>query len=232
MEKALFYFLLKPLSRLPLSVLYYLSDFMYFLFTWVIPYRRKVVLENLRNSFPEKSEAEITQICKDFYHHLCDLIVESLRLFSMPKSEVIRRVKIRNPEFFLPYVKNGQSLIVISGHYKNWELAAVGLSPQITHESIGIYKPLKSEFFNEKFHESRGKYGMGLVPIKEVKANFEANINRLTAVLFGADQSPSRTTNVHWMDFLNQDTAVLYGSARSGAAPLCSAHTRRSMFGA
>lgn len=214
MEKALYYLFLKPLSRLPLSVLYYLSDFMNFLFTWIIPYRRKVVLENLKNSFPGKTEAEITQICKAFYRHLCDVIVECIRLFSMSETEVVSRCKILNPAFFEPYTKAGKSLIIISGHYNNWELAAVGFSPQIKHKSIGIYKPLKSDFFNKKFHQSRGKYGLGLVPIKEVRASFEANINRLTAVFFGADQSPSRTTNVHWMDFLNQDTAVLYGSER------------------
>lgn len=214
MEKALFYFFLKPLSLLPLTVLYYISDFLFFIFYRVVPYRRKVVLQNLRNSFPEKTEAEINEICEGFYRHFCDLIIECIRLFSMPKAELVTRCKLHNPEFFQKYAQAGKSLLVISGHYNNWELGAMSFDIQIPHQCVGIYKPLNNSFFNTKFAESRSRYGMELVPIKDVNSNFEANANRLTAVLFGADQSPSRSTNVHWMQFLKQDTAVLYGSEK------------------
>jgi len=65
-------FLLKLLSRLPLGVLYVLSDFIFFFGYYLIQYRRKVVQINLRNAFPEKSKEELRQLEKKFYRNLCD----------------------------------------------------------------------------------------------------------------------------------------------------------------
>lgn len=51
----------------------------------MIGYRKKVVFENLRKSFPEKSESEIEKVANDFYHHLCDLIFETIKLLNISK---------------------------------------------------------------------------------------------------------------------------------------------------
>ena len=82
MGRIVYLLILKPLSWFPLEMLYYLSNFIYFLVYHVVGYRKKVVLENLHNSFPEKNEDEINKICNHFYQHLTDLIVESIKLFS------------------------------------------------------------------------------------------------------------------------------------------------------
>ena len=101
--------------------MYLFSDLVYFLIYYMIGYRRKVVSDNLHSSFPEKNEAEIMQLTKKFYHHLCDISIESIKGFSMSPQELILRHHILNPELAEYYYSKGLSVITVPGHYNNWE---------------------------------------------------------------------------------------------------------------
>jgi len=215
LTKFFYYFLLKPFSLIPLSVLYYLSDFLYFIIYYVLTYRKKIVFSNLKNSFPDKAKEEITLIAKKFYHHFCDVMVESIKLFSISKEEGISRCKLQNPELMEEFYKKKQSVVVACGHYNNWEFAGTVFDLQIPHQTIAIYAPLSNKFFDRKFKESRGKFGAELISKNDVKLHFEKNKNRITAVVFGNDQCPPRRSKrVYWTRFLNQDTAVMFGTER------------------
>ena len=214
MGKLLFLLFLKPLSYLPFLVLYRISDFFYFLLFYGIKYRQKVVFTNLKNAFPQKTEAEIRTIAKGFYSHFCDLIIEAIKMFSISEAALKKHCKILNPELMEAYAAQGKSLIIPAGHYNNWEMAATASNQQIPHQSIGIYAPLKNEFINEQIRKSRARFGLELLPKKEVQAGFEKDKNRLTAVLFGADQSPTSVRTAYWTHFLNQETGVMIGSEK------------------
>lgn len=199
---------------LPLSILYVFSDFAFFVLYRIIGYRRKIVFGNLERSFPEKSPEEIKDIAKKFYSHLCDLIVESIRIFSMPEKEAMARCKANNVDILEKYFQEGRSIILVAGHYNSWELAAITLDPQIPHKAVAIYSPLKNPYFNKMMTQARGKFGLELIPKKEVKSFFINSKNRLTLTIFGGDQSPSNNINVYWTTFLNQETAVMYGTEK------------------
>lgn len=212
MSRLLYYLVLKPLSLLPLSILYYLSDFIFFFVYHVTGYRKSVVTTNLKNSFPEKSKEEIESIQKAFFIHLCDMVVEGIRLFSMPLGELKTRFKIVNTEILEDYYKQGRSVILVGGHYNNWEIAAMAFDVCVPHHAIGIYTPLNDKFFDRKFGESRTKYGVEIIPKSMVPRSFITNKHNLTMTIFGADQSPTYSKQVHWMKFLNQETAVFLGT--------------------
>jgi KDO2-lipid IV(A) lauroyltransferase len=215
MGPIVYYLLIKPLSVLPFRILHWISTVLYYLVYYVIGFRKKVVYQNLKNSFPDKSSTEIKQIAKKFYRHFCDLIVESVKLFSISKEEIIKRIKFVNPELLNKYYDQGQSIIIVAGHYNNWENFAKGCNLQMKHQAVGIYTPLSSPFFEKKFSESRSLFGVSLLPKREVKKYFAENRDLLKAVIFGTDQSPSgRTKRVYWTSFLNQDTAVMFGSEK------------------
>ncbi len=148
---ALFYYgILIPISYLPYPVLYVLSDGLYILLFRIIGYRKAVVIKNIRNSFPEKSEKEQLQIVDAFYKHLCDLIVESIKVFSISENQIHQRMKILNPEYINKYFEQNQSVILAGGHFNNWELFAVAIDAAIKHDAVAIYKPLSNLFFDEK----------------------------------------------------------------------------------
>ncbi len=215
MNQLLYYLFIKPLSLFPLPVLYRLSDLLYVLLFYVAKYRKKIVITNLRNAFPEKSEAERIRIARRFYRHFCDLMVESIRIFSISKAEAVRRCKILNPEFLNAYADQGKSLICAGAHYANWEMAAVGFDPQIRHWVVGIYSPLKNPYFNRLIQASRTRYGTGIANRKKITEFMEENRERLAIYFFMGDQSPSSPElKLHWTTFLNQETGVVLGAEK------------------
>jgi KDO2-lipid IV(A) lauroyltransferase len=179
----------------------------------ILSYRRMIVFENLKNSFPNRSKDDLKTIMSKFYHHLCDLIVESLKGFTISENELKKRLIVRNPELVNTYAENGQSIILVGAHYNNWEIVAQTLGIYSKHKCIGIYKPLSNKFLNKKIYESRSKFGMGLVSMKESKSSFKDD-GIPKAVIFGSDQNPSNPKKAYWLKFLNQDTGVLFGAEK------------------
>ncbi len=213
MSQLLYYLFLKPLSMLPLSVLYRLSDAMYWLVFRLAGYRRSVVWSNLRRAFPDKPEAELKQIMSDFYRHFFDLIVEILKLFSISEQELVSHCRLANEELLQREFDKGRGVFIVAGHYNNWEFAAQSACAQMAHLAVGIYSPIKNPFFNRKFHESRSAFGMELVSARSVKDYFNSLLGRSRppATMFGADQAPSNPARAYWTYFLGIETPVFFG---------------------
>ena len=209
-----YYIVILPISRLPFFVLYGASNVLYFVFYYLSGYRKKVVMQNIRNSFPGKSGQEHILICKKFYRHFCDLTFESLKIFTISGSEVRKRMVCKNPEVVNRYFDQGRSVILAGGHYNNWELFAVAVDDMVNHQTIGIYKPMTNPFIDQKMRETRSKYGLRMISTKIVRQVFEEEKGNLTMTIFGVDQSPPLTSNSYWMKFLNQETGVLFGAER------------------
>ncbi len=212
MSQLFYYLVFKPLSYLPLSVLYLFSDFTFLLVYHVTGYRKSVVLKNLKNSFPEKSSKEIKAIRKAFYRHLCDVLIENIKLVSISKEDMLRRFRVENPEVFQKFYDEGRSVILSASHYNNWEFLAKSMNFYTPHQAISIYAPLKNKFFDNIIAKSRSEYGMEILPKSQVPRSFVANRDRLVMPIFGGDQSPTYTKNVHWGIFLNQETSFHLGT--------------------
>lgn len=204
--------ILKGLSYLPFGILYAISDLLYFLIYHVIKYRKKVVRENLKLVFQDKSEREIRKIERGFYRHLCDLIVESVKLFSISAEELTNRFKTVNPELTAKFYQQGKSLIGVTGHYNSWEMLALSLNLHHQHQALGIYKKIKNPVFNNALIKSRSKFGLILADIKRAGEMFEKNKENLTITGFVADQWPSNIRKCYWTTFLGRETAVSYGA--------------------
>ncbi len=213
-SKLLFYLVIKPLSLAPFRLLYVLSDFLYFVLFRLLGYRKEVVYKNLKKSFPEKSETEINAIAKKFYHHLADIIVESIKFFSISLPEANKRLEVINPELIDAFAEKNQPVILVGGHYCNWEIIAISLDLKIKHQTVALYSKLKNDFFNDAMLKTRSKYGIKMVTTKQSSTFFEVESANNTATVFGADQSPTHSKQVVWTNFLKQETAVAFGTER------------------
>jgi len=211
----LFYGVITPISWLPPFVLYRVSDVLFVVFYHAIGYRKRVVYDNIRKSFPEKSEGEIRRIMRGFYRHFCDLLVESLMIFNISSERATQRMRFRNPELLQKHFDEGRHVIIAGGHYNNWELFAVAVDQALQHQVYALYKPLNNLFFDEKMRSSRGQFGLRMVSIKKVKELFDSlEQSNPAAVVFATDQSPSNPQRAYWTSFLGRDTALLFGTEK------------------
>lgn len=198
---------------LPLPVLYKISDFLRFIIFNVISYRKKVVRENLKNSFPTLSAGDINRIEQMFFRHFCDLLVEGVKVLGMSQNQLRKRVEIKNVDVFKKYFEQNQSLMVAMGHQGNWEWAGVRFGLFNYHQLFAIYHPLKNKVFDGLVKKIRTKTGVRLYAMNETLRGMIENKGQVTATAFIADQTPS-PKNAHWLNFLNQETPVFPGIAK------------------
>ncbi len=207
----LYYLIIIPISLLPFRILYYFSDFLFLFVYKLFGYRTKVVRQNLQNALPHKSQTELKEIEIKFYHHLCDVIVETFKSFTISSNEIQKRMVLENPELINRFYDVGKSVLIAGGHYNNWEWTATGLQQQMKHRVLGIYTPLANKFFNDRMLSSRGRFGLRLISFKLISKYYEDHQEECTATIFGIDQSPRNPTKCYWTKFLNQETGVQYG---------------------
>ncbi len=179
---------------------------------YVIGYRRHVVLTNLRNSFPEKSEEEIKRIARKFYQYLSDQFVETFKTLTISEAELDKRVKLLNPEVMNSLYDKGQSVVHLLGHHANWEWYAKQLARYTKHQLFFVYKPLSNKGMDQLMIDLRSRFGVMAVPMKAVFKTIESYKTRPHASFFGGDQSPMRHNKFIWLNFLNQETAVYLGA--------------------
>jgi KDO2-lipid IV(A) lauroyltransferase len=213
-SKILYSLVIRPISLLPFWALYALSDFTYLVLYKLVGYRTKVVRNNISKSFPNLNKAEIKRIESAFYKHLCDVIVEAIKAFTISEEAAKKRMVHQNPELLDQFYHEGKQVVLAGGHYGNWELFAITIGMNLKHKALALYTPLKNEFFDEKVKTSRSKYGLGMLSIQEIRKKLAALDDGLYAIIFGADQSPRKSQKAYWMNFLGQETGVQFGTEK------------------
>jgi len=214
-SKIIYYIIIIPISILPLWILHGISSLFYMLIYFVFGYRKKVIRTNLERSLLHLSKKELRRVERQFYQHFCDLVVESLKNFTVSERQVKKRFVIKNPEIIDKFWEDGRDVIIAGGHYNAWELYALAMPLFHKHTGVGVYKPLSNKFFDHKLRTSRERFGLKLTPMKESTRQFAATDSPAKrAFIMGADQSPSNPDNAYWMTFLNQDTGELFGTEK------------------
>ncbi len=202
-------------SLLPFPVLYLLSDGVYLLLYRIIGYRKGVVLDNLRRSFPEKSEAEIRQTAREFYHYLCDLFLETFKTLTISRASMVKHCSF-HPDtvaLFQQLAAEQKSVVLVMGHKGNWEWAGNTFSILCPQQLYVIYHPLANPHFNGLIYKMRTRFGTKLIAMQDTFRDMVANRKEINATAFIADQTPP-PQNAHWMTFLQQDTPVFKGTEK------------------
>ena len=201
------------ISILPFKLLYLLSDGIYILIYHVVGYRKKVVKDNLLLVFPEKSELERKKIMTGFYHHFCDMMVESIKSLTISEREMKKRFVFTNIEEILKHEKNNRSIVLMCAHYANFEWLFI-LQKYVKGKGYAIYKRLTNKYFDALVKRIRAKYNSHLITTKETipvliksKKKGELTING-----FASDQSPKLKKAFHWNDFMGIKVPVHTGA--------------------
>lgn len=205
----IFLFLLNSLSRLSWKNAFRLSTALKWLLFDVIGYRKEVIRMNLKNSFPEKSDAELKIIAENFYLHFTDIIVETIK-FRTASPEVIRDRLQGDISIMDDFYAKKTNLIFLMGHRGNWELANLFSSLCFTHECIVVYRPLQNKESDDWFINLRTRFGAKLVPMNQIFKELQKPRDKPYAVVLANDQAAS-PESAFWTTFLNQDTGIFRG---------------------
>jgi KDO2-lipid IV(A) lauroyltransferase len=222
--------LLYLLSSLPFSVLYFISDILGFVLFRVIRYRKGVVRMNLRNSFPEKTPSELAEIERKFFKYLPDLIVEAVKMRTISKSEMEKRLILKNPEVLTQFLDAERPVVAVTAHYGNWEWGIYTLSLMTQHPLLIIYKPLTNQTFDKIFNDIRSRFGAIMVPMRQTLRKIMEHKDEAHTSVFVADQTPPYQGNDFAIEFLNQPTLVFTGAAKIARkinAPMVYCHIDR-----
>lgn len=204
----LYYGLVLPLSYLPLRILYVVADFLFLLLCTILPYRKKVIDHNLLLAFPAKTTEERKQLRKDFYRYFADLLIESIKNLTTSEKELRERMQLDNPDILDQLQALGKPVLLVAGHYNNWEWLITAQALWFKNPNFGIGMPLSHPFWNQKLTARRERFGLEVVHAQNYQKAFQS---KQSVVLVLADQAPSSDNNCLWLPFLNRETAVIFG---------------------
>ncbi|MEA1785391.1 lysophospholipid acyltransferase family protein [Arenibacter sp. GZD96] len=206
------YPLLWLISVLPYSLFYFFSDVIFILVYPIFGYRKKVVSENLRLVFPEKSEAERKHIEVTFYKHMCDMFLEMIKTMNLSKSEVKKRYEVINIEV-LRELEKSKSILILCAHYANWEWN-VSLNNYVQSKGYAVYQKIENVYFDRLLRKMRAKWNTTPITqsdtVKVIMRNEQMGIRASYGMV--SDQSPQKHKAQYWSDFMGIKVPVFNGA--------------------
>lgn len=209
----------KIINSIPFRLKYILSDILSPVLNHIIKYRKKVIADNLKNSFPEMSNVQIKTIIKGFYRHLTDLIFEIIKLDTLSETELFRRVTVSGENILTTLAEQKKGVVIVMSHSGNWEWTSQRVCfAGRCFDYVGVIaKEISNPYFDEYFTTMRLKLQKGfseIIPFTQT-ARHLASIRHKTSMLITiADQTPHKDQIQYRTDFLNQDSGVFLGPER------------------
>lgn len=173
--------------------------------------RRAVALENLLNAFPERTEEERRRIAKGAFRNFSTAMVELLWFPRLTRDRIGRLVRFKNLATMVEAHQEGQGLILMSGHFGNWELIALSAALLANLPFTIIVKTQHNQRVDRLLNRYRSVHGNRTVPMgMSVRQIFAAlQENRVVAMV--ADQSGPQEGL--YVDFFGRPAATHEGPA-------------------
>lgn len=208
----LIYPLLWIISILPYRLFYGFSNFIYFLVYHIVGYRKKVVLDNLKLVFPEKTEAEILQIQKDFYKHMCDMFLEMVKTMSLSNTQVKKRYNVANIGTLQNILKK-KSVLLVCSHYANWEWN-VSINNYVEAKGYAVYQKVGNQYFDAFIKKVRARWNTVLISQEETVKTVVRNHRDNRTACYGmvSDQSPMVSRAHYWSAFMGIKVPIFNGA--------------------
>ena len=179
---------LAALNRLPWDAACRLGERMGTLGYAPFRIRRKVVERQIAGAFPELDADAVSDLARRSYAHLGRATVEMALLGRLGREGILDLVtEVTGWEVLEEAHSRGRGIVIVSGHFGNWELAGAYLPARgIPHDVI--VRPQANPHFNRFIDESRGKLGMTVVPDSDAVRHTPRALRDNRAVGFVSDQ--------------------------------------------
>ena len=199
------------ISRTPLRVLYWIGDLIFIGLYYFPGYRKKIVLTNLKNSFPEKTDHQIQELAREFYHRFADFLVETLKGMTISGEDLRKRVVYTNPQMLQSYFDQGKSVLMAASHHFNWEWALLAGCEQFAFPIDFVYSPLSDKKMEQLIFGMRTRFGGQPIPKESAVRDILRRSKLVKAIAVNADQVPPADGHRYWTRFLHQETSFYMG---------------------
>lgn len=220
----------KLLALLPLSLLYVLGDLAQWFVYRVLRYRKDLVIANLRNAFPQKSESEVVAIAKQCYKNCGQLLAEMIKGNTISEAELRRRVIIEHVELVQDYYDAGKPIVLLASHHCNWEWLLLASCLKLPCEINAVYKIQHDKPAETFMLNVRSRFGCNAVAAGDFMVEIMRNKETPRAFALVGDQAPLQDEEKHWATLLGQATPFHVGAqkiARMTKAPVLFVSMRR-----
>ncbi len=177
-------------------------------------------MNNLAIAFPEKSLEERKQIAKQFYKNLVDNFVETIKLLSISKKQLNKRLTW-NEQSLNKHYKLGRNVQLHLGHFFNWEYGNYALSIKSEYPVLVVYMPIVNKAVDKLFYKLRTRFNAKMIAATHFRRDFSPYSKGKYCTVFVADQNPGVTDNAYWSNFLNKQAPFVTGPEKSARLNNC-----------
>ncbi|HSD62675.1 MAG TPA: lysophospholipid acyltransferase family protein [Ignavibacteriaceae bacterium] len=192
-----------------------------FLFYYLIPLRKKTVIENLTNSFPDYSEDKIKQIAFNCYRSFAITLIELLAVPWLTLNQMKEMVECENAQLIVTRYKEGKGVILLSAHFGNWEYIALSVSLQINIPFYVVIKPQRNPYVTNWLEKARTKWINKVIESgMSVRQVYKEIINKNIVAMVADQRGPADGLK---LEFMGRPASFFTGPAAlslKSAAPL------------
>ncbi len=185
----------------------FLSNITYYFFHK----RIKITIENLTNAFPEKSIKEIKLVAKKVFQNIGITFIELALFPKLDKEKIVKLVKYKNLDLMIEKFRLNRGLIMLSGHFGNWELIAFSAGYISGHPLTIIVKTQSNKFVDSLINKHRTLLGNKVVPMQNSVKEILNTLKAGGVVAMLADQSAPKESV--FINFFNREVATFQGPA-------------------
>lgn len=199
---------------LPDWFMYYpVLEFSYFILYYIVRYRLKVVRDNLKQCYPDKTQRELRWIERGYYRQLAEVFIDMVRMFGIGKERFKQRVRYVNAEE-VAQVADNFNTIFLYGHYGFWEYEGT-YQFYTGSQVVGVYHPLTNKTLDALIYYSRSRFGALPVTMRNLIryiVDHKDDKRKFALGLIADQNTPYR--DAKWFTFLGRRTVFFNGAER------------------
>lgn len=181
------------------------------MFYYIIPIRKEVTIKNLKIAFPNLSEKEVLDLAYKNYKSIAITLVEILTIPLLTEESIKKIVFCDNIELLKDTVAENKGVILMTGHYGNWEYSAIGMG---VLSSVGIsiiVQKQRNDYVDEFINNGRKRFGNKTVPLGvSIRNIYQELLNKNVVALIADQKGPENGVKIN---FFNTEVTAISGFA-------------------
>lgn len=199
------------LSRLPLPVLYGLSDLLFVLLFHLFRFQRRLAVDNLARAFPDLEAGRLDRLAARSYRNALDFLVETIKAWRFDRHRLAQHVALENAGLLAELLQQHKVVVALTSHCGNWEWLHLACAAGLDGRIAAVYNPLNHPGIDALLLEMRSRFGSTLVEAGEALAPLIAFARDGGVIALNADQGPRPEDDKYWSQFLGIETAFFTG---------------------